>query len=246
MMGNLTGRVAVVTGGGSGIGRATCKVLSEYGAEIVAADINLEGAQKTAEDIAAIGGKAYAITLNVLELNSVKKMMRDVMERSGRIDILVNSAGISNLVALPDITVEKWDRMIDINLRGTFFCCQQVIPYMEKSEKGAIVNIASEAGQLGGWLAGMNYSASKGGILALTKALARYCGPKGIRVNDVAPGKILTEMTAGRGDTADDIVVGRLGEAVDVANCIYFLASDLSAFCTGITIDCNGGQYMHS
>lgn len=246
MRGDLTGRTAIITGGGSGIGRGCCKVLAEYGAEVVAADINLEGAQKTADDIIAAGGKAYAVPLNVAELDSVKEMLKTVDEKSGRIDILVNCAGILDPTRLPDMTVERWDRMIDINLRGTFFCCQQVVPYMEKNGKGSIVNITSQAGQVGGWMAGVNYSASKGGILALTKALARHCGPLGIRVNDVAPGQIATEMTAGRGDTADGIAVGRLGMAEDVANAVYFLASDLSAFCTGMTVDVNGGQFMRS
>lgn len=246
MMGDLSGRVAIVTGGGSGIGRACSKVLAEYGAEVVTADINLEGAQKTADDIIAAGGKAYAVALNVVELDSVKAMVKTVEEKSHHIDILVNSAGILDSTRLPDMTVERWDRMLDINLRGTFFCCQQVIASMEKNKKGAIVNITSQAGQVGGWMAGVNYSASKGGILALTKALARHCGPLGIRVNDVAPGQIATEMTAGRGDTPEGIAVGRLGTAVDVANCVYFLASDLSAFCTGMTVDCNGGQFMRS
>lgn len=246
MTGDLTGRTAIITGGGSGIGRACCKKLAEYGAEVVAADINLEGAQKTAEDIIAQGGKAYAANLDVMDLESVKKLMQLVDERSGRIDILVNSAGILDSTRLPDMTIERWDRMIDINLRGTFFCCQQVIPYMEKHKRGAIVNISSQAGQVGGWMAGVNYSATKGGILALTKALARHCGPMGIRVNDVAPGQIATEMTADRGDTAEGIPLGRLGTAEDVANGVYFLASDLSAFCDGMTVDINGGQFMRS
>ena len=245
-MGDLTGRVAIVTGGGSGIGRACSKTLAEYGAEVAVADINLEGAQKTASDIETAGGKAYAVDLNVMELESVKQLMKTVEEKSGRIDILVNSAGILDPTRLPDMTVERWDRMIDLNLRGTFFCCQQAVPYMEKNKKGAIVNITSQAGQVGGWMAGVNYSASKGGILALTKALARHCGPLGIRVNDVAPGQIATEMTAGRGDKPDGIAVGRLGTAQDVANCVYFLASDLSDFCTGMTVDVNGGQFMRS
>ncbi len=246
MNGDLTGRIAIVTGGGSGIGRGCCKVLSGYGAEVIAADINLVGAQKTADDITAAGGKAYAVELNVSELDSVKAAWKTVYEKSGKIDILVNCAGILDSTRLPDMTEERWDRMLDINLRGTFFCCQQVIPYMEKIGKGAIVNITSQAGQVGGWMAGVNYSASKGGILALTKALARHCGPLGIRVNDVAPGQIATEMTAGRGDTADGIALGRLGTAEDVANAVYFLASDLSAFCTGMTVDVNGGQFMRS
>ncbi len=246
MAGDLKGKVAIVTGGGSGIGRACCYVLSEYGAEVIAADINLDGAEKTAAAVAAQGRKALAVHLDVSELDSVKALMQTVYEKCGRIDILVNSAGILDPTRVPDMTVERWDRMININLRGTFFCCQQVIPYMEKNKKGSIVNISSQAGQVGGWMAGVNYSASKGGILALTKALARHCGPLGIRVNDVAPGQIATEMTAGRGDKTEGVALGRLGTAEDVAKAVYFLASDLSDFCTGMTVDVNGGQFMRS
>lgn len=246
MTDDLTGRIALVTGGGSGIGRACCKKLAQYGAKVIAADINLEGAKKTAETILEMNGSSYATMVDVMELESIQNMLDQVEKRSGQIDILVNSAGILDSSRLPEVTVEKWDRLIDINLRGTFLCCQQVIPYMEKQGKGAIVNISSQAGQVGGWMAGVNYSASKGGILAMTKALARHCGPLGIRVNDVAPGQIVTEMTAKRENKPEGIALGRLGTAEDVANAVYFLASDLSDFCTGMTVDVNGGQFMRS
>lgn len=245
-MGDLTGKIAVVTGGGSGIGRACCQVLAAHGAKVAAADINQEGARQTAEDILSRGQEAWAEEVNVMDEASVEALMKRTAEKYGQIDILVNSAGILDSTRLPDMTAERWDRMLDINLRGTFFCCQKAISYMEQKRSGAIVNITSQAGQVGGWMAGVNYSASKGGILALTKALARHCGPFGIRVNDVAPGQIATEMTASRGDKADGITLGRLGTATDVANAVYFLASDLSAFCTGMTVDVNGGQFMRS
>ena len=141
MMGDLTGRTAIVTGGGSGIGRACCRKLAEYGAEVVAADINPEGAQKTADALKAEGKKAYAVSLNVADLDSVKALMKTVKARSGHIDILVNSAGILDSTRLSEMTVERWDRMVEINLRGTFFCCQQAIPYMEIQKKGTIVNL---------------------------------------------------------------------------------------------------------
>lgn len=245
-MGDLTGKIAVVTGGGSGIGRACCQVLAAHGAKVAAADINQEGARQTAEAILSRGQEAWAEEVNVMDEASVEALMKRTAEKYGQIDILVNSAGILDSTRLPDMTAERWDRMLDINLRGTFFCCQKAISYMEQKRSGAIVNITSQAGQVGGWMAGVNYSASKGGILALTKALARHCGPFGIRVNDVAPGQIATEMTASRGDKADGIALGRLGTATDVANAVYFLASDLSAFCTGMTVDVNGGQFMRS
>lgn len=245
-MGDLTGRTAIVTGGGSGIGRACCEVLAEHGAEVAVADINMEGASMTAADIMEAGGKAWAEEVNIAEEASIEELMKRIYEKSGHIDILVNCAGILDPTRVPDMTVERWDRMMSINLRGTFLCSQKVIPYMEREKKGAIVSITSQAGQVGGWKAGVNYSASKGGILAMTKALARYCGPLGIRVNDVAPGQIATAMTAGRGDTPEGIALGRLGTAEDVANAVYFLASDLSSFCTGMTVDVNGGEFMRS
>ena len=245
-MGDLTGRVAIVTGGGGGIGGACCDVLAMHGAIVVAADISLAAAQRTADRVAAEGGQSFAAELNVNSLESCQKLMKEVNERYGRIDILINIAGILSGIQIPDITVEDWDRMLDINLRGVHFCMQSVLPYMKERRSGAIVNIASQAGQVGGWLGSCAYSASKGGILALTKAYARHCGPYGIRVNDVAPGLIATELTASRGDKPTEIPVGRLGTAQDVANAFYFLASDLSAFITGTTIDVNGGQFMRS
>ena len=135
-MGNLEGRTAIVTGGGSGIGRACCEVLAEHGAEVVAADINLKGASETAEKIQASGGKAWAAEVNIADEASIENLMKQVYEKSGHIDILVNCAGILDPTRIPDMTVERWDRMMNINLRGTFFCSQKVLPYMEKEKKG--------------------------------------------------------------------------------------------------------------
>ena len=243
-MGDLTGRVAIVTGGGGGIGGACCDVLALHGATVVPADMKLEAAQKIADRVIAAGGKAWPAELNVMSIESCQKLMKDVNDKFGRIDILINIAGILSGVKIPDLTVEDWDKMIDINLRGVHFCMQSVLPYMKAQHSGSIVSVASQAGQVGGWMGSCAYSASKGGILALTKAYARHAGPFGIRVNDVAPGLIATELTASRGDKPDGIPVGRLGTAQDVANAFYFLASDLSAFITGSTIDVNGGQFM--
>lgn len=245
-MGDLTDRVAVVTGGGGGIGRACCSVLALHGAIVVPADQKLEAAQETAGLVTESGGRAWAAELNVLSLESCQKLMKEVDEKFGRIDILINIAGILSSVKIPDLTVEDWDKMININLRGVHFCMQSVLPYMKKRHCGAIASVSSQAGQVGGWLGSCAYSASKGGILALTKAYARHCGTYGIRVNDVAPGLIATELTAQRGDRPDGIPVGRLGTAQDVANAFYFLVSDLSSFITGSTIDVNGGQFMRS
>lgn len=245
-MGDITGRIAIVTGAGSGIGRACCRILAAHGATIVAAGRTLSKVQATADMIIADGGKACAKKVEVKDEASIEALMAEVYNEFGKIDILVNSAGILDPTRVPDMTVDRWDIMLETNLRGTFLCCQKALVYMEKAKSGAIVNITSQAGQLGGWQAGINYSASKGGILAVTKALARHCAPFNVRVNDVAPGQIATEMTATRENLPKEIPMLRLGTPEEVANAVWFLASDLSSFCTGTTIDVNGGQLMRS
>lgn len=246
-MGDLTGRVAIVTGGGGGIGAAVCKTLAFHGAIVVPADINPAACKPVVDQVEALGGQAYPVELNVMELDSVKKAMAEVNEKFGHIDILVNIAGILSGDTIEEVTTEHWDKMLDINLRGIHYCCQTVVPYMAKNGGGAVVSVSSQAGQVGGWMGSVAYSASKGGILAITKGYARQCTAKyGIRFNDVAPGLIETPLTKERGDKPDGIPVGRLGTAQDVANAIYFLASDLSGFIDGATIDVNGGQFMRS
>lgn len=245
-MGDLTGRIAIVTGGAGGIGRASCETLAYHGATVIVADLKKEICQATIDAIEEAGGKAYAFELNVLSLESVQKLMKDVFDQFGRIDILVNVAGILSGARYDEVDTEAWDKMIDINLRGYHYCNQSVIPYMAKNGGGAVVSISSQAGQVGGWLGSVAYSASKGGILAMTKGYARQAQKLHIRFNDVAPGRMLTPMTEKRGDKPDGIPVGRLGTAQDVANAVYFLASDLSAFVNGACIDVNGGEFMRS
>ena len=168
-MGDLTGRVAVVTGGGGGIGAAVCETLAFHGAIVVPADIKPEQCKPVVERVEAAGGQAYAVEMNVMELESVKKAFQEVYDKFGRIDILVNIAGILSGDTIFEVTPEHWDKMLDINLRGIHFCCQSVIPYMEKSGGGSVVSVSSQAGQVGGWMGSVAYSASKGGILAITK-----------------------------------------------------------------------------
>lgn len=244
--GDLTGKVAVITGGGSGIGRATCKMLAECGATVVAADINLEGAQQTAHDLTANGLKAVAMQVDVVDISSVKALVESTLKSLGSIDILVTSAGIVDATKIPDMTIDRWDRLIDINLRGTFLCMQAVASHMMEKRSGKIITISSQAGQFGGYLAGVNYTASKGGVIAMCKAFARHCAPYNVNVNDVSPGIIATELIVGRGDKPSDVPIGRLGTALDVAKAVYFLASDLSDYITGCTVDVNGGMLMRS
>jgi len=243
--GDLNGKVAVITGAARGIGLETAKVFAGNGATVVLADIDLNKAQTEAELLEKEGHEASAVAVDIIDADSIRILMQTVHDRYGRVDILVNNAGIVDSTPIPEMTVEGWDKVVDIDMRGTHLCSQAVLPYMMKQNGGRIINLASQAGQLGGWKAGVNYSSAKGGILAMTKAYARFCAPYQITVNCVAPGFIATDMTAGRNDSADEVPLKRLGTALDVAKAIFFLACDLSDYITGFTVDVNGGYYMH-
>ena len=243
--GDLSGKVAIITGAAQGIGFATAQLFCDCGCTAVIADLNLEKAEAAAAELNAAGGSAIALLVNVIDPASIQALVERVVARFGRIDILVNNAGIVDSTPIPELSLEGWDKVIDIDLRGTHLCSQAVLPQMKQQNSGRIINLASQAGQLGGWKAGVNYSSAKGGVLAMTKAYARHCAPWQITVNAVAPGFITTEMTAGRGDSADEVPLRRLGTALDVAKAIYFLACDLSDYITGFTVDVNGGYFMH-
>ncbi len=245
-MGDLTGRVAIVTGGAGGIGRAVCETLAYHGAIVCPADMSVEICQPVVEAVEALGGTCYPVAMDVIELENVQRAFKEVNDKFGHIDILVNIAGILSGDKVHEVTPEHWDKMIDINLRGVHYCMQTAVPYMAANGGGSVVSVSSQAGQVGGWMGSVAYSASKGGILAMTKGYARQCQQYHIRFNDVAPGLIATPLTAARGDKPDGIPVGRLGTGQDIANAIYFLASDLSSFIDGATIDLNGGQFMRS
>lgn len=242
--GNLAQKVAVVTGGARGIGEETARVLAEYGATVIAADINLPLAESMAKAMQSEGLKVYPAYVDVRDEASVSAMVKNTVEEFGSVDILVNNAGILDATPILEMTVEQWDRVLEIDLRGTHLCSQAVWPHMIKANYGKIINIASQAGQLGGFLSGVNYTAAKGGMLAITKAYARQGGAHNINVNAVSPGFMATEMTKDRDDNADTVPLQRLGTALDTAKAVYFLASDLSDYITGATIDLNGGYYM--
>ncbi|MGE4484380.1 MAG: SDR family NAD(P)-dependent oxidoreductase [Oscillospiraceae bacterium] len=244
--GNLTGKVAIVTGGGGSIGGAICTVLAEAGATVIAADVRAEFAQKKVDEITAAGLSAFPQVVDTCDKSSVESMISNTIEKFGKIDIFVACAGILDNSRFPDITPERWDRLIDINLRGTFFCLQSIAPHMMERKSGKIVTVSSQAGQLGGFLAGANYTASKGGIIAMSKAFARQCAPYNVNVNDVAPGLIATDMTADRNDSPASVPLARLGTSLDVAKAVYFLCSDLADYICGHTVDVNGGMLMRS
>ena len=245
---DLTGKVALVTGAAQGIGKAVAMLLAQRGADIIISDINLEKAEETSKEIAVLGPRAMAIRANVAVVEEVEKMVQAIIERFGQIHILVNNAGIARDKLLLRMTEEDWDLVLDINLKGTFNCTKAVIRYMSKQRYGKIVNIASVVGEMGN--AGQaNYSASKAGVIGFTKTIAREFASRGINVNAIAPGYIVTPMTEVLPEKAKEdlkrmIPMERLGQPEDVAQAAFFLVSEASNYITGQVINVNGGIYM--
>jgi 3-oxoacyl-[acyl-carrier protein] reductase len=244
----LEGKVALVTGAAQGIGRAIALLLAQKGADIVVSDINLEKAEETAREMEIHGRRAMAIRANVAVLEEVEKMVQGIIDQFNRIDILVNNAGVARDKLLLRMTEEDWDLVLDINLKGTFNCTKAVIRHMSKQRTGKIVNIASVVGEMGN--AGQaNYSASKAGVIGLTKTIAREFAVRGINVNAIAPGYIVTPMTdvlpeKAKEDLKRMIPMERLGQPEDVAQAVLFLVSEASSYITGQVINVNGGIYM--
>ena len=245
---NLQGRVALVTGAAQGIGRAIALALAEVGADIAGGDVNLEGMEKTAKEIEALGRKALAVRLDVSDPASVKDAVTKVLEAFQKIDILVNNAGITKDNLIMRMKREDWDRVLSINLNGAFHCIQAVLPGMVKQRSGRIINIASVVAQAGN--AGQaNYISSKAGLIGLTKAVASEVGSRTITVNAVAPGFIATAMTENLPEPVKQrmmslIPLGRMGTDRDIASAVRFLASDEASYITGHVLSVNGGMYM--
>jgi 3-oxoacyl-[acyl-carrier protein] reductase len=244
----LTGIVALVTGAAQGIGRAIALLLARNGADIVVSDINLEKAEETAKEIRAIGPKATAVKVDVSNLSDVERMVEALIEKLAKIDILVNNAGITRDKLILRMTEEDWDAVLGVNLKGTFNCTKTVIRHMAKQRSGKIVNIASVVGEMGN--AGQaNYSASKAGVIGLTKTIAREYAQRGINVNAIAPGYIETPMTDALPEKAKEelkklIPMERLGKPEDVAEAVFFLVCEESSYITGQVLNVNGGIYM--
>ncbi|BBX83443.1 SDR family NAD(P)-dependent oxidoreductase [Mycolicibacterium aubagnense] len=245
-------RVAVVTGGASGMGEATCHELGRRGHKVAVLDLNSGAAQRVAEDLRADGVEALGIAVDVGDRASVEEAFAKVRSEFGPVHILVTSAGVVDFAAFTDITVDSWQRLIDVNLTGTFHCCQVAVPDMLAAGWGRIVMISSSSAQRGS--PGMaHYAASKGALLSLTKSLAREYGPSGITVNNVPPSGIETPMqhqsqAAGNlppnEQMAASIPVGHLGTGDDIAAAVGFLCSPEAGFITGQTLGVNGGAVM--
>jgi 3-oxoacyl-[acyl-carrier protein] reductase len=242
----LKDKVALVTGGARGIGLAIAKALSREGAAVVVADMNFDGARAAAAALALHGSRSQAVTVDVADPPSVTAMVREVMESQGRIDILINNAGIGGNTPFLDTTLEEWHRIIGINLTGAFYVAQSVAKEMVKGGGGKIVNIASLSGQRGG-NGRAAYGAAKAGLELLTKVMAVELAQYRINVNNIAPGPIETEMAVYAHDAATRaaynylVPMGRYGTPEEVADAAVFLCSDESRYIHGHTLNVDGG-----
>ncbi|WP_099038725.1 SDR family NAD(P)-dependent oxidoreductase [Mycobacterium neglectum] len=245
-------RVAVVTGGASGMGEATCHELGKRGHAVAVLDLNGAAAQRVSEELRAEGVTAFAAAVDVSDRSAVEEAFAKVRTELGPVHILVTSAGVVDFAPFTDITVGAWQRLIDVNLTGTFHCCQVAVPDMLKAGWGRIVMISSSSAQRGS--PGMaHYAASKGALLSLTRSLAREYGLSGITVNNIPPSAIETPMqhagqVAGHlpsnEQMAASVPVGHLGTGDDIAAAVGFLCSDEAGFITGQTLGVNGGSVM--
>ena len=241
----LVDKVALVTGGGRGIGREICQLFASQGARLVVADIDLAIAQETVDILPTEG---LALQMDVSDMESAQNGVDQALEQCGQLDILINNAGITRDNLLMRMSEADWDAVIAINLKGVFNCCKAVVRSMMKARKGRIISISSVVG-VNGNPGQVNYSASKAGVIGVTKTLARELSSRNITVNAVAPGFIETAMTAklseeARNSMLSQVPLGRPGTPEDVANAVLFLASDQASYITGQTMHVNGGMAM--
>lgn len=245
---DLTGRKAIVTGGGRGIGRAICMKLAALGADVAVVDILMEEAEGVAGEVGALGRKAVAISCDISSGEAVQQMFEKVVADLGGCDILVNNAGITRDNLIARMADDEWDKVIEVNLKGAFNCSRVAAKHFMRQRSGKIVNMSSVVGIMGN--AGqVNYSASKAGLIGMTKSLAKELASRGVTVNAVAPGFIDTEMTRSLPEKAREsltsvIPLKRLGEAEDVAGLVAFLVSDAAGYITGQVIKIDGGMVM--
>ncbi|MGU3539654.1 SDR family NAD(P)-dependent oxidoreductase [Methylobacterium sp. A54F] len=247
----LKDKVCVITGAASarGIGRATARLFADHGGRVVVLDLDAGQSEAAAREI---GAGHLGLACDVTDRAACRAAAEEVIAQVGRIDVLVNNAGITQPLKLMEIEAENYEAVTDVNLRGTLYMSQAVVPAMRAQRAGSIVCMSSVSAQRGGGIfGGPHYSAAKAGVLGLAKAMARELGADGVRVNAVTPGLIQTDITGGkltdalRAEILKGIPLGRLGVADDVAKACLFLASDLSDYLTGTVIDVNGGMLIH-
>ncbi|MDO9098355.1 MAG: 3-oxoacyl-ACP reductase FabG [Candidatus Methanoperedens sp.] len=241
----LENKVVIITGAGSGIGKETALMFAKEGAKVVVADVNEKAGEEIVVDIKKNGGEAFFAKLDVTNREQSKQMVKTTLEKYGKIDVLINNAGIVQDAFLSKMTEEQWDKVIDVNLKGVFNCTQALVEVMMNQGNGVIINTSSIVG-LNGNVGQVNYAATKAGLIGMTKTLAKELGKKGIRVNAVAPGFIATPMTSNVPEKILEMMkektpLRRLGEPKDVAYAYLYLASDEANFVNGAVLCVDGG-----
>ncbi len=243
-------KVAIVTGGSRGIGREICLTLARRGADIVVADIREDMSMETVKLVEELGRRAIFVRTDISAEDDVKQLFATTLEEFGCVDILVNNAGLCRMIPILDIEVTEWDKIMAVNLRGTFLASREALRIMiDRGAGGKIVNMGSAAAKTGGAAAGAHYSASKAGVVCFTKSLALQAAPYKINVNAVCPGPISTEMTDEWGKENNEALAKKIpwkefGSPQDVANAVAFLVSDEARYITGEMLDVNGGLVM--
>jgi len=246
---NLVDKVAIVTGAGRGIGKAIAIALAREGADVIVNDVDIQTAEDVAKEIKSLGRQALAIQVDVSDSKEVNQMVQLALKKFKRVDILVNNAAIIRRGTIEDLREEDWNKVIDVNLKGSFNCMKAVVGIMKKQRYGKIINISSVAGKVGDLASAPCYGASKAGMICLGKSLARELAPYNINVNVVAPHAIETDMSKEwseekRKNIIANIPLGRMGEPEDIAEAVAFLVSDKAKFITGEVLDVNGGYLM--
>jgi NAD(P)-dependent dehydrogenase (short-subunit alcohol dehydrogenase family) len=250
-MGDLDGRVAIVTGAGGGLGEGICLGLAAAGAAVVCAGRTQGSIDAIRDKVTGAGGRAISIRCDITDKTPIDAMIAEAAQRLGGLDVLVNNAAIYPRRAWTEISPEEWDRVLATNLKGYFLCAQAAFPHLTASGHGRIINVASIT-VFGGWAMLLDYVASKGGIVAFTRALAREIGPAGVTVNTVSPGAFPTDAEKIHPDpegynryVLDNQSIKRRGTPEDIGNLVTFLASDRASFVTGQMIQIDGGWVMH-
>ena len=252
----LKEKVAIITGSAGGLGKTCAQRFAREGAAVVIIDINQEEINRAVNEIKALDNKCIGFVCDISKQTQVEETVKKVIEEWGRVDILVNNAGgaLHTKAKFEEVTEKDWDIVMNVNLKGAFFCCKAVVPYMVKQGGGKIVNISALAGRATASLAGVQYTSAKAGIGGLTRHLAKEMGKFNIYVNTVAPGITMSgprvealwneKSEEEKRKVLNSIPLGRLGKPEDVANVVLFLASDEASYITGATIDSNGGRWM--
>jgi 3-oxoacyl-[acyl-carrier protein] reductase len=248
-MRKLNRRTVIVTGGSRGIGLAIAEALARKGMNVGILSAHAKNALRAARRLTSLGYPCKGVACDVSDVDSVRRAIRKVADQFGGIDVVVNCAGILDVGAILETSPEQWDNVMAVNLKGTFLLVQQALPYLEKGHAPRVINISSNAGRMGGYENGLAYTASKGGIIALTYGLARRLAPMGITVNCIAPGTISSAMSQAYDEKARTRLlarfpIGRFGTPEEVAAAVCYFASEESGFTTGAVLDVNGGMFM--